>query len=86
MKTIIIAALLLAGCGLTTEGQAVRMAFKDYSAKVADAELENLEWAICNGLSVGAFKRRYGASPAKAQAWRALCEGSPETPVAEPKQ
>lgn len=85
-KTILVAALLLGACGFTPEGEAVRLAVREYGATAADAELKNLEWALCNALSVGAFKRRYGGSPAKAQAWRALCEGVTETPVAEPKQ
>ena len=81
-----VATVLLSGCGFTPEGEAVRLAIKEYGAKAADAELVNLEWAICHTISVGAFKRRYGQSPAKAAAWRTLCEGAAETPVAVPEK
>ena len=63
---ILILALLLSGCGLTPEGDAFRAAVRDIGAKAADAELENLEWGICNGASVGAVKRRYPAGSKKA--------------------
>mgnify|MGYP001576871738 CR=1 FL=1 len=65
--------ILLAGCGLTPEGQAARLAVSEYSAKIEDAGLENLEWGICRGISVGAWARRYGLNPKKAEGWRALC-------------
>ena len=77
----IIAVMFLVGCGFTPEGEAVRKAVKEYGAQAADAELENLEWAICNGVSVGAVKRRYGPSPAKAAAWRAFCAGPDSPPI-----
>lgn len=76
----IISIALLAGCGFTPEGQAVRMAVSEFGAKAADAELENVEWALCNGISVGAFKRRYGQSPDKVKAWQALCASSTIAP------
>ena len=65
--------LLVASCGLSPQGEAVRMAISEYSAKIADAELENLEWGICRGISVGAWARRYGSNSKKAEGWRALC-------------
>lgn len=70
---VLIGALLLSGCGLTREGDAVRAAVRDYGAKAADAELENLEWGICNAASVGAVKRRYPAGSKKASGRDALC-------------
>ena len=74
MKPLVFAAvLLLSGCGITPEGQAVRMAVTEYGARLADAELENIEWALCNGISVGAFTRRYGAHSKKIEGWRAFC-------------
>ena len=87
MRSLIIAAALMLGaCGFTPESEAVRLAIKNYGAQAADAELVNLEWALCNGISIGAFKRRYGQSQAKAAAWRTLCEGASETPIAVPEK
>ena len=82
---VIVAVFMLGACGFTPEGQAVRLAVKQYSAQAADTELENLEWAICNALTVGAFKRKYGSSQTKATAWRTLCEGASESPVEDKK-
>lgn len=65
--------LILAGCGITPEGQAAREAISSYSAKIADGELLNLEWAICNAVSIGAVKRRYGTVQAKADAYKTFC-------------
>ena len=70
---VLILALLLSGCGLTQEGDAMRSAVRDYGARAADAELENLEWGICNAASVGAIKRRYPAGSKKAAGRDALC-------------
>ena len=70
---ILVVALMLSGCGLTSEGDAVRAAVRDYGAKAADAELENLEWGICNAVSVGAVNRRYPAGSKKATGRDALC-------------
>ena len=67
---------LLTGCGFTPQGDALRLAVKEYGAQAADAELENLEWAICNGVSVGAIKRRYGPHKEKFEGWRQLCAGA----------
>ena len=69
----VIVALMLAGCGLTPEGDAVRAAVRDYGAKAADAELENLEWGMCNAASIGAVNRRYPAGSKKASGREALC-------------
>ena len=77
---IVIFAGFLAGCGLTPQGEAVRMAFSEYGATIADAELANLEWALCKGISVGAFTRRYGTQTKKAEAWRTLCSTEAAAP------
>lgn len=71
---IIALALLLAGCGLTSEGNAIRAAVRETGKTVADAELGNIVWGLCNGVSVGAIKRRYGGKPEKAAAWQSLCD------------
>ncbi len=72
------AALLLAGCGLTSEGQALRDAVSTKGAAAYDAGLANAEWFICQAASVGSVRRRYGSGEL-ADAYRELCEnGSTE--------
>ena len=71
---VIILTLFLGACGITPEGQAVRLAVKEYGAIAADAELDNLEWALCNGVTVGAIRRKYQPGSEKRSAWDALCK------------
>ena len=77
---IVIFAGFLAGCGLTPTGQAVRVAIDEYGQKIADAELENIEFVLCRGITVGAFTRRYGTQPKKAEAWRTICSTEAAAP------
>ena len=81
--SILFLALFVAGCGLTPQGNGLRAAVRETGKTVADAELGNIEWVLCNGVSVGAIKRRYGEKPEKASAWRALCAGQSENTVFE---
>ena len=71
----------LTGCGMTPQGDALRAAVRETGKTVADAELGNIEWGLCSGVSVGAIKRRYGGKPKKAAAWRALCDNQSENTV-----
>ena len=71
---ILLSVVLLPACGFTPEGQAVRLAVKEYGAMTADAELENLEWGVCRAVSVGAVERRYPKGSKKRQGWDAFCE------------
>lgn len=66
-------AVLLAGCGQTTTGNAIRSEIRDRGALAADAALENAEWSLCNASTVGAVNRRYGPQPSKHGHWRGLC-------------
>ncbi len=67
----------LAGCGLTTQGDAVRRAASEASNRVGAAGLENSEWFLCEAAPVGAVKRRYRGD--KAEAYNTLCDpGSSE--------
>lgn len=77
---VILAVGILGGCGFTPEGQAVRMAVSEFGAKAADAELENVEFFLCRGVSIGAWSRRYGVSSRKAEAWRTICTQDVTTP------
>ena len=65
--------VLLAGCGLTPEGDAARAAIAEKGAQVYDEGLANAEWFLCNAASVGSVRRRYGTSADRAALYRSLC-------------
>ena len=69
MKTLlaVLALSTLAGCS-TLSG------LVDAGAKANDAAAVSAEVAICRGISIGAWVRAYGSDPAKAKAWRVLCD------------
>jgi len=69
----LILALILPGCGLTPQGDAVRQAIAEGTARAAGGALENAEWFLCEGAPVGAVKRRYGATADMATADAKLC-------------
>lgn len=80
MKTILAMAfcLLLVGCASydTLQGNVAHD-----GARVADEVRETAEWTLCNGITVGAWRRAYAANPVKATGWRDLCKQPPaETP------
>lgn len=70
---IIAAAVLLAGCGFTPQGDAVRAAVKDAGAQAFDEGLANSEFFLCQAASIGSVKRRYGQSSEMAAAYNELC-------------
>lgn len=70
MKTLLIAIMLLSGCTTLDAGQRV---VAQYGAKVADESLESSLWAVCQGPTIGAWIRRFGNDPQKAEGWRRLC-------------
>lgn len=80
MRTIIALTVLLAlgACGQTSLGSAVRDQVKVRGAEIFDEGLENAEFFICHGASVGSVMRRYGSSQNKALAWRTLCTSDPD--------
>lgn len=80
------AALLLAGCGFTPEGNLVRDTVKQAGAQAFDEGLANAEWFICNAATIGAIRRRYGKSEDMAQTYRRLCEGAGDTRLFEPER
>ena len=69
MKTLlaVLALSMLAGCSTLT-------GLVDAGAKANDAAAVSAEVAICRGISIGAWVRAYGSDPAKAKAWRVLCD------------
>ena len=75
MRAIIFTALIvaLAGCGLTPQGDIFRAVAEDKGGDAMDKGLENAEWFLCNAVSVGAIRRRYGEKPKKIAAYNTLC-------------
>ena len=68
-------ALLLGGCGITPQGDAIREAVLSRGAQAYDTGLESAEDYICTIASVGSVMRRYGRSQTTANAWRDICFG-----------
>ena len=65
---VLTAAVALSGCagfGLSD--------IADRGADVSDAALEANEWGLCRASTMGAWLRRYGADPGRADAWARLC-------------
>ncbi|KKK96965.1 hypothetical protein LCGC14_2657480 [marine sediment metagenome] len=65
--------VLLAGCGFTPQGNALRSALTGGAAQAMDEGLINAEFFMCKAASVGSIQRRYGQSAELAGAWRTLC-------------
>lgn len=68
MKTAltVLALSLLAGCSTLTN-------LVNAGAQANDAAASAAEVTLCRGISIGAWRRAYGADPEKAKAWRELC-------------
>jgi hypothetical protein len=73
MKKVIIAALMLSSCGFTPEGDIARGTIKDKGAQAYDEGLENSLWFLCNGVSIGAIRRKFGSDQRMADAYHTLC-------------
>ncbi len=71
----VLAAFVLASCGLTPQGEQIRQTIAAKGKIVGGAMLENAEWVICRAAPVGAVKDRYGKT-GLAEHYSALCEGS----------
>jgi hypothetical protein len=72
-SSVIVFALILAGCGVTPYGDEARRIVSESGARVADTTLENVEWYLCNAAPIGSLRRKYGSDPQLASAYRALC-------------
>lgn len=73
----LIAILALSGCASFDFAQSVA---SSKVAKTMDEARETAEWTLCNGISVGAWRRAYAENPQKAQAWATLCSQVKGTP------
>ena len=72
---IVVAAVLLGGCGITPQGDIIREAVLSRGAEAFDTGLASAEAYICTIASVGSVMRRYGRTQDTANAWRAICLG-----------
>ena len=80
----LLALLFLAGCGFTPQGDAVRRAVAEGTARAGDTGLENAEWFLCEAAPVGAVKRRYGADGDMASAYTKLCDRGASAGIVAP--
>ena len=81
---LLAAVTLLAGCGFTPQGAAVRRAVVEGTARAGDTGLENAEWFLCEVAPVGAVKRRYGADGDMASAYTKLCDRAASAGIVTP--
>jgi hypothetical protein len=65
-------ALTLTGCA---SNQVATM-----GAAINDEARTGAEFVLCQGISVGAWRRAYGDSQDRADAWRRLCAEAKQTP------
>lgn len=70
MKTAILTILLLSGCASLDIAQT---AISAKGAQAADEMQQAAEWTLCNGISVGAWRRAYAGNDTRASGWAALC-------------
>ena len=82
----LLGAFLLAGCGLTPQGDFARRAVATEGARIMDAGLENAEWFLCNAASIASVKRRYGKNQDTADAYRQLCDGNGQVDLLTPAE
>jgi len=61
-----VALVMLTGCAM------YRGAIAEKGAEASDATLESALWTICNGIPVGAIKRRF-KTESERQAYNTLC-------------
>ena len=78
MKTVLLAALLSVALAVLLSGCAsyglAKTAIAVEGAKASDEARITAEWTLCNGISVGAWRRGYADNNTKASAWAVLCE------------
>lgn len=79
---IVVGVLFLGGCGYL---DAIRGTVSTKGAEVNDQLLNDAEWFICYGASVGSVRRAYG-TPGMSDIYRSLCDkdGDLLTPALDP--
>ncbi len=66
---VLVAVLLVGACA---EFAAFRSGVAEHGADAADQTLDAAVWTMCNGISVGAVKRRF-KTPEERAAYNVLC-------------
>lgn len=77
----ILALVIIASLSGCASFDMAKMTVATNGAKTMDEARETAEWTLCNGISVGAWRRAYAENPQKAQAWVTLCtqaKGAPQ--------
>ncbi|MFQ6017941.1 MAG: hypothetical protein ACE5KF_07070, partial [Kiloniellaceae bacterium] len=72
---------LLLGLSACADLSAGRTLVKTGGAALADPAAEDAEWVLCNAITVGAARRRYGISADRAEAYNDRCEGDGEARI-----
>lgn len=67
---IVVAALALAGCGFTPQGDLVRDVVRERGAQAYDEGVANSIWFLCNAASVGSIRRTFAT---RMEAYNELC-------------
>jgi hypothetical protein len=67
---VALCAVIIPGC---TSWNTLQSGIAVEGARAADEALETAEWGLCEATTMGAWQRRYGGNPDKAQAWSELC-------------
>lgn len=70
---VILGSMLVASCGQTSYGDDFRSVVRDRGAKAADTTLQNLEWGLCNAITIGSIRRKYIGTD-KWPAYRKICD------------
>ena len=71
MNTVyVLLVLILSGCATVDFAQT---AIAAKGAQAADEMQQTAEWTLCNGITVGAWRRAYAGNDTRAGAWAALC-------------
>ncbi len=76
-----LALLLAALTGGCAQFDVAQTAVRETGARAADDARESAEWALCQGITVGAWRRAYGNDPARAQGWSLLCSPPASLPL-----
>lgn len=67
LRAIIIAIiLLLPACGITQEGNTVRVLIKQGSEKIVQETLSNILWGLCFAMPIGVVEQRFKGELAEA--------------------
>lgn len=78
MRAILACAILVSVTACSQRVDTFRETLKSGGAELADQVLDDAEFIICRGATVGSIMRRYGSDVELARAWRTICVFSPE--------